>query len=413
MFYLLSIKERDFSMNTLIINRLTTFPYREWLKDVDNVVMISQVERPDFFSYTHFDLNENFDKNGKLEMLAIELHKQYNFSSIIAVSELDLIRAARLREFLGIEGQSVESAIAYRNKAVMKKLVKNFGGVEVDPFQEVNSSIDIYEFIDINGFPVVIKPVDGGGSINTTVVHNREELKDYLSNCLPENLIIEKFIEGDMYHVDGIFVNNEVMFSSVSRYINGCLAFQHGDSLGSVVINKNSNLSERLNENLISVLRALPGSNIIAFHAEFFHTKEDRIIFCEIASRIGGARVNDTIEKVYGINLVKTWIRIQNGLEIQVNNAPNPQLGGWLIIPPIEGLIVDLPASVPFDWVVDYKPMVQKGQSIKMAKTSIDNIASMIVEGDSEDIIESRLKELDQWYRSSVKIKQVDLDILR
>ncbi|MED0738645.1 ATP-grasp domain-containing protein [Aneurinibacillus thermoaerophilus] len=390
-------------MAILIFNRSKSFHFKEWLSDLnEELVLFTQVSRSDLDNYNHVEMIESFDQNGWTEIRAIELHKNFNFHTIIGHSEYDLIRAARLREKFCIRGQRVESALAFRNKVLMKQLAAK-GGVEVPTFRSVNSSIDLFEFIEENGFPIVIKPIDGGGSRHTQVLYNFDEMKLILQQGLPTNLMVEKFVSGEMYHVDGIMRNGEILFSCASRYINGCLAFTKGASLGSVILDKKSRISNRLHQALSTVLASLPGAPILAFHAEFFHTDDDRLLLCEIASRTGGGRIIDTIREVFGIDLNRLWIRLQCGLdETPQLTQKADQLAGFLIVPPKNGKLLHLPKVVPFEWVVDYTSSVQPGQTLQNAASSVDSIATLIVKGTTEKMVESRLNQLNEWYMNEL-----------
>lgn len=70
---------------------------------------------------------------------------------VVCLSEEDLIRCARLREFLQIPdpkgtGQTLESATRYRDKIIMKKLLAE-SGVCVPPNAPVESVMDVITFV--------------------------------------------------------------------------------------------------------------------------------------------------------------------------------------------------------------------------------------------------------------------------
>jgi biotin carboxylase len=55
----------------------------------------------------------------------------------------------------------------------------------------------------------VIKPKSGYGSVKTTIISNKEELIAFLTDVkwqldAPQGMEIEKFVEGPMFHVDGM-----------------------------------------------------------------------------------------------------------------------------------------------------------------------------------------------------------------
>jgi len=391
-------------MSILIFNRSSSnlFKFKEWLGDAEGkLVMLTQVDRPDLHTYDHAEFIESFDKNGWTEIRAVELHEQFGFKTILLRSEYDIIRAARLREYLDIQGQGVESALAYRDKVLMKRLVRE-AGVKVADFHPINSPLDLYRFALDHGFPLVVKPVYGGGSRGVTVLSDMSELKAFLTAGLEPGLMVEKFIRGSMYHVDGIARDGRVLFSCVSRYLYGCLAYKSYESVGSIIVDPHGPVAQRLKMTVADIICALPGAHVLAFHAEFFYTEDGDILLCEIASRTGGGRIMETVETAYGISLPKVWVRLQCDLPEPIE--PRFQTSaGYLVVPPRAGRLAGLPESTPFPWVIDYNPTARQGQSLNNPISVGDNIATALIKGNTEESVEARLVELNEWFFASVR----------
>lgn len=228
-----------------------------------------------------------------------------------------MLRAGKLRTMLGIKGQSYESGLLFRNKVLMKERLQS-AGVRVPNFKKIETAADVYTFIQSSGFPIVIKPVYGSGSVDTAVLTNRQEMLGFLSNGLQDHLEVESFIEGDMYHIDGLILEGEVVLSWPSRYINGCLAFQSGRFLASNQLEPANPLASRLTSFVQKALDALPVPETMTFHAEVFHTPEDELVFCEIASRTGGAMVREATAQAFGFDINEVCVRAQCGLKSNI-----------------------------------------------------------------------------------------------
>lgn len=363
--------------------------------------MLTQIERPDLDKYDHVEIIESFDKNGWTEIRVLELHSQYNFRVILPHQEKDVIRAARLREYLGLPGQSVESAIAYRDKVRMKEMVRR-AGVEVADFRTLDSPLDLYRFALDKGFPLIVKPVDGAGSWKVQVLSNMADLQTVLAAGMPPQFMVEEFVEGTMYHADGIVQDGRILFSCVSRYLYGCLAYKQLQSVGSIIVNPHKSIAKRVNSLVAQVIEALPPSPVLAFHAEFFHTEADRLLMCEVGSRTAGGRTMETIETAYGVNLAKAWVRLQCGLAEVIQ----PHFGGSsgsLVIPPRKGRLAEIPECVPFQWVIDYKPTAKPGEPLNDPTSSGCNMATALIVGETDESVESRLIELNEWFIGSVR----------
>ncbi|SFX57131.1 ATP-grasp domain-containing protein [Thermoactinomyces sp. DSM 45891] len=394
-------------MSILIMNK-TGYPYDDWLKDLneDLLLLTTSEKARGAVNYHLVEGFENYRTNGEMEIRALELYETHKFDAIIVTSEYDLIRAARLREQLGIEGQSLESAIAFRDKTVMKKLARE-KGLNVPEFSPLESPLDLYKFIQKHGYPVIVKPIDGVGSCHTVIIKDRDDLMTFLSKGLAVHLEVEKFIEGDMYTVDGLVINGEMVLCWPSKYINGCLAFQDELFNGGYLLESENPLLPRLVEFTQKLLKALPTPKNTSFHAEVFHTPHDELVLCEIASRTGGGFIREKIIQGFGIDLVKLSVQAQCGLVEQVSaslsNVPKLEmLGGYLLVPAKKGVLKEMPADPLPEWVTQYKVTAHCGQKFNEISSSGDYIAKVLIKGESEAQVQNRIDELAMWFENRV-----------
>lgn len=385
------------------MNAQAPLPYSTWLEDLDEpIVLFTLAPEPDDASYAHVERCDSFDERGLIEARVVELSHKFQFSRVFAQSEHDVLRAAKLRESLGLEGQSYNSARAFRDKLYMKTLAQA-GGLAVPEFAALNTARDLYSFIVEHGYPCIAKPRTEAGSRGVYIIESKRDLDGFLQRPFPANYMVESFVEGPVFHVDGLMTEDKVLFTSASRYFNSCLSFLSGESSGSMLLDPSQTLSRRLVAATEILLASLPAAPHIAFHAEFFIDAANRILLCEIASRPGGSRTADPIELVYRLNMYEQWVRRSFGLPIEL---PAPQAWysvGRLMIPPRSGRLLSLPESVPFDWVIDYRPNSAPGQRWESPTFSNANIASFILAGFDTHQVESRMYLLDDWFRERVE----------
>ncbi len=395
-------------MSILIINRFTheLCPYEEWLQDLgEELILLTSEEVSGSFlanDYAYIESFPQFDRNGYVELRAIELFSTYHFHTIIAIHERDILRASQLRERFGLKGQQPNSAQHFRDKTLMKQIAHQYK-ITAPSFASLHSSLDLITFVEQNGYPVVVKPIDGSGSRNICVLHNQQDLLHLLQQGLPSSAEVETFVSGDMYHVDGLVTEGEVVFISTSKYASGCLAFQSGGYNASFLISRENPLFERLSTFTIQLLHVLDTPLHTTFHAELFHTLDDEIILCEIASRTGGGRLTTYIEQTYGIHLNRAWIEAQCGInpiqmtQDKLQHIPN-KLAGDILIPPRLGKFISGPTEAPPSWVTEYRVLAQSGHHYDHPKLSVDHIASFVVEGNTEQEVEDRLFAVANWF---------------
>lgn len=406
-------------MSILILNRADhdDFPYEIWLQDCQEaLVLLSCEEVVDQFPRDRYAYMEGFPKyrvNGNVELRALELHNLYDFHTIIAVAEVDLDRASHLRAILGINGQQPFSTRLFRDKILMKQRAQR-SGLAVPPFAPLSTPLDLIQFIQEHDYPIIVKPVDGVGSVGTSVLSSLEEVKKYLFSGISSNLEVEKFVEGEMYHVDGLIIDGQVRFTSVSKYASNCLAFQTGGANASYLLAGDHPLRSRMIQSIISLLAVFEIPPCMTFHAELFHTFDDEIVLCEIASRTGGGRLNEYIKVAYSIDMNQAWIRSQCGLLTEIPENYDPVRGpfwitGDILIPPKKGILVQVMKQPLPEWVLEYRIHAQEGMYYSEPERSVDHIASFVVKGETEEEVQVRLFQLAEWFERDT-VWKLDVD---
>ncbi|RKH32674.1 ATP-grasp domain-containing protein [Corallococcus sicarius] len=386
-------------------------PYDEWAagSDLQLTLLCSEEKAPGYRHLPRVWSFPNYRTNGQVEQTALRLAKEIGFCALFAKGEVDILRAGRLRDALGIPGQGFQSALAFRDKLLMKARLQE-GGVPVAAAARVTTACDLLEFVEAHGLPVVIKPVLGSGSLDTRVIHDEAELDALLVRGIAPDMAVEKFVEGTMYHVDGLMAHSEVVEIHPSTYVNDCLSFQRDEFLGGYLLRETHPLKERLIRFTRQALRALPTPPHMTFHAEIWHTPDDRLVFCEIASRTAGCRFNTTFELGRGFNLDRNWFNAQCGLPVDVPPARSPgadgRMSGWCVVYPRAGLLTGLPSGTPPPGVHQLRLNGKPGQTHHGGYKSGDYLAGFILKGESEEQLQSRIREAATWFESNTTWRQ-------
>ena len=156
----------------------------------------------------------------------------------------------------------------------------------------------------------------------------------------------------------------------------------------------------RLNEYTNHVINALPTPENTAFLLEIFHDKDnDELVFCEIASRVGGG-VKEMWLEAFNIEIENEFIRMQAGLEpskkllsFNKSNQINPLLNsisGWILFPKLSGTLKSIEKVAPFPWVKEYIVKVEPGTRTLLTEKISDSAASAFIVADSEDNLNKR-----------------------
>jgi len=178
---------------------------------------------------------------------------------------------------------------------------------------------DIDSFIAKNGYPVIIKPRLGMASNNVYKINNESEYQEfleqsfYIQNDTINSLIIEEYVNGNVYSVDGIVVNNEFVLMQPLEYHNTSLEYSSGNvpMMGQLELKPGSEHYEKLIKYAKKVISRFPHHGDICFHLEAFISEDGSINLCEVASRCGGAKIPEVIESIYGVNIDEINILLQ------------------------------------------------------------------------------------------------------
>ncbi|MFD6187572.1 acetyl-CoA carboxylase biotin carboxylase subunit family protein [Streptomyces goshikiensis] len=327
------------------------------------------------------------------ELRIRQLAEAEPFAYVITDNEYDLERVARIREDLGVPGQSSVSATSFRDKVVMKDTASRT--VRTPRYARLRTIVDLTDFIGANGYPVVVKPVSQGGSRDITVLRDEDELIAFSRRHWREDLMAEEFIDGEIYHVDAILAPG-YRFVASSRYLRDCLGVISGQNNGSLQLHPGDKLARRLEEFLDRVLDAFDTPEVGAYHLEVFRTRDDEFVLCEIASRVGGSRIPALTRLTYGLDLHATWLRLSCGLPVEPAPTAVPaEVRGSIAIVP-QGRPVRAPQSLPFEWVDQYQVNEQLALGA-VPQNSTSHLCFALVRGASTAEVESRLLEAEAW----------------
>ncbi|GAA4685027.1 hypothetical protein GCM10023347_45280 [Streptomyces chumphonensis] len=405
-------------MSVLVLHRnpLEPFPYREWLTGLEGDVVLladrgkilAAGEEPPAgdLGYAHLEVFDDFDAPGVLER-ALELAVRHRVTSVIAFHEADVARAAWLRERLGLAGAWPRDVLPFRDKLLMKRLAAEHG-VEVAPHTVPATAGAARAFADAHGLPLVFKERDGFNAIGLRVVREEAELADCLAALFTgagprEDVLLEAFVPGRMCHVDGLVVDGRVAAAWPSQYQYDLSSF--GADPGprvDLTLDEDDPLTPRLLELTDRTLAALTGGGSRlrdhAFHAEIFHTPDDRLVLCEIACRPGGAKIREVFEVLFGMHLGAYASRAEAGLPLAGlggGERPRPRaMAGQVLTMKRPGRVRAVPEAPDEPWVEGFWLYVRPGQVIPRAATSSDFLSAAVASGSSRAEAERRLRAL-------------------
>ena len=180
------INWEESEMALLILTRfsINQFPVNKWFDECNEkkIVFIQEKYKHEYIGKGFFEVKSfvNYDFDAAIEIAAIDVHEKHKITKIFAFDERDVERAGRLRSFLNIPGQQYESALAYRNKLIMKRML-SMKGITVPSFKKIDTVYDILKFVKKYNYPILIKPINLYSAINIKRIDNKCDLETYLN----------------------------------------------------------------------------------------------------------------------------------------------------------------------------------------------------------------------------------------
>jgi hypothetical protein len=265
--------------------------------------------------------------------VAAEIARRNRVMRVVALEEFDVITAGLVREHLRLAGLTSSEARLFRDKLAMRVAARD-AGIRVPEFVHLCNYQEVGGYMERVPAPWVLKPRTDVSAIGIRKMTDAESVWRMIEALdareRPQERatfhLLERFIAGEVFHVDSIVHDREVKFAGVSRYARPPLNVMHeGGVYISSTVEYESDERKALLEMNRSVLDALKFRRG-ATHAEFIRGDADgEFYFLEIAARVGGAFTAETLEAATGVNLWREWAKVELSDDSRPYETPSPR----------------------------------------------------------------------------------------
>jgi len=243
------------------------------------------------------------------------LAREREIDRVVPLDDYDVETAAALREHLRCPGMGDTTARYFRDKLAMRVQARD-KGILVPEFVHVLNYNLLREFMARVSPPWVLKPRSKASSVGITKIQHPDELWPQLEALGDRQsfYVLEQFITGDVYHVDAISSERNVVFALAAQYGHPPMSVVYeGGIFTSRTLPHDSADAQMLlaaHRELMLALNMVRGVT----HTEFIKGRDDgRIYFLETAARVGGAYIAEAVEAAAGLNLWAEWAKIEIG----------------------------------------------------------------------------------------------------
>jgi len=245
---------------------------------------------------------------------------------VVGLDEFDVMTAAMAREHLSLPGMSRSFALRFRDKLTMRHIAHD-AGIPCPEFISAANADDINEFLSTVPAPWIVKPRHEVSAFGIRKCETAEDVWAALTDLddrntwrdHPSQFLIERFVEGRVFHVDSVVEGGKVVACGVSQY--GTTPFKvshHGGVFTSSIVPYKSKERKQLEVMNRALLLAFEYDRGVA-HAEFLQSASTGEFFLlEVACRVGGAYIANVLEYACNFNLWSEWAK----LEIATDDKP-------------------------------------------------------------------------------------------
>ncbi len=238
---------------------------------------------------------------------------------VVGLDEFDVLVAATAREHLQIAGMETSLATRFRDKLTMRNVASK-NGIPCPEFLGSFNAEDIEKYLHDVPAPWIVKPRNEVSAFGIRKCQTNEEIWSALHDLdnrntwrdHPSQFLIEKFIEGDVFHVDSIVYEGKVLACGVSKYGTTPFSVAHGGGVfTSSTVKYNSKERKELEKLNVKLLTAFEYDKGVT-HAEFLRSSVDgKFYLLEVACRVGGAYIANVHDYANGFSLWREWAKLE------------------------------------------------------------------------------------------------------
>lgn len=225
---------------------------------------------------------------------------------------------------LGLPGNSMACTLKSTNKHHMRRAFEQNG----DPSPKSVLVDETTDLASLNmSYPVIVKPTDRSGSRGIYKLETPDGLKDAIHASISEGFekkaLVEEFVEGDEYSVEGISFNGQHHILTITqKFTTGAPHFIETGHREPAPVS--AEMFERVKQVVVHALDTLDIRNS-ASHSEIKISADGSIHLIEIGGRMGGDCIgSDLVRYSTGIDYVRAVIQVACGIEPDLTPTCEP-----------------------------------------------------------------------------------------
>lgn len=241
------------------------------------------------------------------------LARGHQIDRIVALDDYDVGTVAALREHLRLPGLGDTTARYFRDKLSMRTQASS-AGIPVPAFSPLFNYDALRDFMARVPAPWVLKPRFEAGAVGIRKLQDSEQVWRALDELGDQQsfYLLEQFVPGDIFHVDALVWDGEIVFATASRYGAPPLSVVQGGGIFSTrILPRDDALTKQLIARTADMVHAFKLPRGVT-HTEFIQAHDSgELNFLETSARVGGANIEKMVEAATGIALWAEAARIE------------------------------------------------------------------------------------------------------
>ena len=194
-------------------------------------------------------------------------------------------------------------SLLFRDKASMKRMAQ-MAGLQVGVFEEVSGREDVTRFLhrvhdalarldEEDPDPVHLKPLAAAGTVGHRIVRSKDDIMSIPDEAFP--LLAESHLAGQEFSCEAFVHHGRIVFLNITEYVH----LGHSD-----FVPASPALERHRPEVMKAILRLIEafGFRNGVLHPEFFVDTRGDLKFGEVAARIPGGNIFESIRDAYGFD---------------------------------------------------------------------------------------------------------------
>jgi biotin carboxylase len=241
------------------------------------------------------------------------LARTQKIDRIVALDDFDVETAAALREHLRVPGMGDTTARYFRDKLAMRVQAKD-AGINVPEFVHILNYDEVRDFMRRVPAPWLIKPRFEASATGIKKINNEHDFWPVIDKLGDQQsfYLMERYVPGDIYHVDSIVSEREVVFALANQYGYPPMDVAHQGGIFTTRTmlrgSEDEQALQTMNKDILKAMGLVRGVS----HTEFIRGREDgKFYFLETSARVGGANIVELNEAASGLNFWAEWAKIE------------------------------------------------------------------------------------------------------